>query len=322
MSKSRQQQAALASAAGRRWCARIALAVTIVCGLAIAIAAPASAQVVVVVNGEPITALDVAQRIKLTEVATHKIPSRQEALDDLIDEKLKLQIAKRYVVDITEKDVNATLAGMAQRAGFATEQFTKVLAQSGISVAAFKDHIKADMGWNAIVRGKFMSSLQVGEKDVREALQSRKKDDKTSIAYLYTLRQVLFIAPRGVPDNILEARRREAEGLRARFLNCEEGSAIARALKDVAVRNPINRLSSEVPAKQREVVDTTPVGRLTPPEVTQLGVEMFAVCAKQEVHGDSPDAREVRDQITNQRYQAQSKRYLQQLRRNAMIEVR
>jgi len=94
-----------------------------------------------VVNGEPITTLDIAQRIKLTEVATHKVPSRQEALDDLIDEKLKLQIAKHYAVDIGEKDLNSTLAGMAQRAGYTTEQFSKMLAQSGISVAAFKEDV-------------------------------------------------------------------------------------------------------------------------------------------------------------------------------------
>jgi peptidyl-prolyl cis-trans isomerase SurA len=322
MSTSRQHQVARERAAGLSSALRMALTLLLLCGLAAAGIAPAAAQVAVVVNGEPITTLDIAQRIKLTEVASHKIPTRQEALDELIDEKLKLQIAKHYVIDITDKDVNATLAGMAQRAGFSTEQFTKVLAQSGISIAAFKEHLKADMGWGAIIRGKFMGSLQVGEKDVREALQSRKKDDKASVAHLYTLRQVLFIAPRGVADSVLEARRREAEALRARFQSCEEGVTTAQALKDVAVRSPINRLSSEVPTKQREVIDATPLGHLTPPEVTQLGVELFAVCAKQEVHGDSPDAHEVRDEITNQRYLAQSKRYLQELRRNAMIEVR
>src|SRR5262245_1417508 len=35
-------------------------------------------QVVVIVNGEPITALDIEQRSKLTQLSTHKTPSRQE----------------------------------------------------------------------------------------------------------------------------------------------------------------------------------------------------------------------------------------------------
>jgi len=46
------------------------------------------------------------------------------------------------------------------------------------------------------------------------------------------------------------------------------------------------------------------------------------VCAKQETHGDGAETREVRDQIVAERYEAQSKRYLRELRSAAMIEVR
>ena len=59
-------------------------------------AAPAQrkAQVVALVNGEPITALDIAQRTRLIQLSTQKIPSRQEVLDELIDDKLKVHLAQ------------------------------------------------------------------------------------------------------------------------------------------------------------------------------------------------------------------------------------
>lgn len=38
-------------------------------------------QVVVIVNGDPITALDIEQRSKLTQLSTHKAPPRQEVLE-------------------------------------------------------------------------------------------------------------------------------------------------------------------------------------------------------------------------------------------------
>ena len=284
--------------------------------------AEGQAQVIALVNGEPITALDVAQRQKLTEISTHKPQPRQEALDELIDQKLKLQIARHYVIDITDKDVESAYDGMSRHAGLTSAQFSQALSQAGISVEALKVKIRADIGWGAIVRGKFQSSLQVGEKDVHEAMQGRKKDDKPDVAYLYTLRQILLIAPRGVPDTFLEARRHEAEGLRTQFQSCDQGIPVARALKDVAVRGAITRTSTDIPVQQRQILDTTAVGHLTPPEVTQLGVEMFAVCAKQETHGDGAETREVRDQIAAERYEAQSKRYMQELRRAAMIEIR
>ena len=50
------------------------------------------------------------------------------------------------------------------------------------------------------------------------------------------------------------------------------------ALPDVAVRETITRQSADLGQQQRDVLNNTPVGRLTPPEVTPQGVEVFAVC--------------------------------------------
>ena len=75
--------------------------------------------------------------------------------------------------------------------------------------------------------------------------------------------------------------------------------------------------------QQREVLNSTPVGRLTPPDVTQQGIELFAVCAKKaSMGGETPIKREARDKIGQERFQAQGKRYLQELRKTAMIEYR
>ena len=53
------------------------------------------------------------------------------------------------------------------------------------------------------------------------------------------MRPVVFIVPRGSPDAAYEARKRDAEALRSRFANCNEGITFARALPDVAVRDQV-----------------------------------------------------------------------------------
>jgi len=297
----------------------------LVLGLAIGAgtASPALAQVAALVNGDPITVLDVTQRIRLTEISTHKQQSREDALDELIKEKLKLQIAKRYIINITDKDVDNAFNSMAQHAGLTGQQFSDALSKAGISVPALKARVRADIGWNAIIRGKFQGSLEVGEKEVLAAVQARKKDDKPEPAFQFRLRQILFIVPRGSPENAFEARKKEAEALRARFEKCEDGIRLALTLRDVTVRDAITRTSLDVPVKQRQILDGTPIGRLTPPEATRLGVETFAVCSREETRGGgSAEEREVRAEIVNQRYEVQSKRYLEELRRSSMIEIR
>ena len=87
---------------------RSAIAATLLALLAAAIwHAPARAQqVAALVNGDPITALDIAQRMRLMELATRKQPSRKDALDELIDQQLKLQVARQYRMEITDKDLS------------------------------------------------------------------------------------------------------------------------------------------------------------------------------------------------------------------------
>ena len=132
----------------------------------------------------------------------------------------------------------------------------------------------------------------------------------------------LFIVPKGSPQSVIEGRLREAEALRSRFANCEDGVAFARALRDVAVRDPVRRSSADLPDNLREVLNSTPVGKLTKPEVSAQGVAVFALCEKVENTTDTPQKRAARTALFNSRFEAQSKRYLSELRRQAMIEMK
>src|SRR5258707_9173060 len=59
-------------------------------------------QVVVMVNGKPITAGGVAQRSRPIGLSSHKAPPRDEVGNALIHEKLKRQIAKPDKPEITQ----------------------------------------------------------------------------------------------------------------------------------------------------------------------------------------------------------------------------
>jgi peptidyl-prolyl cis-trans isomerase SurA len=294
--------------------------------LALAAAVPASTAraqqqvVVVVVNGEPITALDIEQRTKLTQLSTHKAPARQDVIEELITEKLKVREAKRLGLDISNAEVDGAFASMASRMRFTPEQLTQQLAKSGVNVGTLKHRIKADLAWPQLVRGRYQASLQIGEKDLVPALESKPDD---SVGYDYTLRPILFLVPAGSPETLLDGRKREAEALRSRFQGCEEGIAFARALKDVAVRDQVIRSSADIPAELRKVLEGIEVGRLTPPEATKFGVEMFAICAKKESAADNtPGRRKARESMIAQRFEERSKHYLKELRRGAMLEYK
>ena len=284
---------------------------------------PHAQQVVVLVNGDPITAFDIEQRTKLIQLTTQKTPSRQEVIEELIEEKLKLQLLKRYSIEGMDNDVENAFANMARRARMTPQQLTEQLARSGVTPGTLKSRIKAEITWNQVIRGKFQSSFQFSEKDIMAKLEASNPDAAASVGYDYTLRPILFVVPRGSPDSLRETRRKEAEALRARFQNCDEGIRLARGLRDVAVRAPTTRSSADLPPALREILEKTEIGKLTSPEVTPQGIEVYALCRKEQSSAENtPDKRKVREELMNAQFQANSKRFMKELRSQAMIEYR
>jgi peptidyl-prolyl cis-trans isomerase SurA len=303
---------------------RAAVRCLVIAGIAAAVLChPARAQqVVVIVNGAPITTYDIEQRAKFNTLSSHKTPPRQEIIEELIDEKLKVQIGQRYKLEISDTDVENAYANMGRRMHLTPEQLTQALAHAGVDSQTLKARIRADISCQQIVRGKFQSSLQVRDKDVFAKLAASNKDDKKEVGFEYLLRPILFIVPSGASEQVLDARKREAEGLRARFENCNDGLNFARALRDVAVRDQIVKSSADLAPALRKILDELAVGKLTSPELTPQGIQMFALCAKKESKTDAAATKEVRDEMFAEQFQQKSKRYLEVLRKQAMIEVK
>jgi peptidyl-prolyl cis-trans isomerase SurA len=289
--------------------------------IVLAAAGSALAQsVVVFVNGDPITAIDVEQRSKFLMLTTQKQPSRQQVLDELIDEKLKVREGKRWGIEASDAEVDKNYSGTARRMQKSSEQLTQDLAQKGINVSTYKASIRANMVWDQLVRGRYQARMQLSDREVLSHLEAKKPEERDAVGYDYVLRPILFLVPPGAPASTFDGRRREAETLRKSFKGCTESIPAVRAMRDVAVRDQVIRSSADLPGGLRKVLDSVPLGELTAPEVTKHGIEMFAVCSKNETKTDTPGRRAARETLLSERFEQESKKYLRQLRRSALIE--
>jgi peptidyl-prolyl cis-trans isomerase SurA len=292
--------------------------------LLLGFAAPSHAQTVaVMVNGEPITNYDIEQRSKLNFLTTHKPADRQQVINELIDEKVKIKEAKKFGVDPTASDIDQSYSAMSARMRITPEQLTKSLESQGIRPETLKERIKADMVWTSLVRGRFKESLQVGEKDVAAAVKVSGGDAKPEAeAFEYKMQPIVLIVPHGSGPAAIEARQKEAEALRSRVQTCADANAFFKSMQNAAIREIVTKTSADIPAVLRDLLDKTPIGHLTPPEVTKQGIEMVALCARNPTTIDTPKKREIREKMYAEKYEAKSKAYLQEVRKAAMIEYR
>lgn len=319
-----RQDAPSAGTAGRHARLRRVLCALLFAAFAAAVlpAAPATAsQILALVNGEPITALDVEYRTRVIEAFERRRPARKEALDELIEQKVKLHQARRLGIGISDAEVERAMTVIARNSGRTAAELQAALQQAGISPTSFKTKLRIDIGWREALQKMAPGSFQVRDADVVAALVAR-GETPSAKAMQYTMRQVVFVVPRGSSDAFRSSRVREAEALRAKFSNCERDVALAREYTEVVVMDPVVRISSDLAPRLQQLLEKTPDGSMTPPEPTPNGIEVVAVCGRKETVADLGSRREIREELLSRRVDVQEKAIIDDLRRKAIIEYR
>ena len=285
--------------------------------------APARAQnIVVMVNGDPITDFDIEQRSKLDQLTTQKTPGRQDVINELIDDRVKIKEGKKYGVDPGVSDINQSYEGMAQRMRITPEQLTKSLEVKGVRPETLKGRMKAEMVWTSLVRGRYKEKLMVGEKDVADKVKAEGNEKLQIDGTEYKMQPIVLIVPRGSPAAFQETRQKEAETYRARVTSCDEANSLFRSTPNATIRESVTKTTADLPEALRKVLDDTPIGHLTAPEVTKQGIEMVVLCARKPTTIDTPKKREIREKMYSEKYEKTQKAYLEEIRKAAMIEYR
>lgn len=278
---------------------------------------PARAQSIeLTVNGDPVTSADVEQQIVFRR-ATHASASRGEAVEDLIADRLKLHEANRFGVDASEADLQQTLSRIAAQAKLNVQGLAAALQKNKASTEIVRDHLHAIAAWNNYVRAR-NKGLNVSEADIAAAIA--KDPNRAQDATQLTLQEIVFVTPVKATVGEVEQRMREAQALRGRFNDCGSGIALARALPNVAVKDAIRRDAKSLSENARKELDQTASGHLSPPERTVSGVQMIAVCGKDQSTAGFTIRDNVQADLVRDRLAKIGDRMYRDLRATAVIE--
>lgn len=300
---------------------RIVLAI-LACVLLAPLPARAQTTIVAVVNGEPITNYDVAQRERLLRLTGERGNLREAALEELIDESIQLKAATTSRVHVTDKEVENAFAEIAKRVKMSPSQLSGVLGQQGVNPETLKDRLRAQIAFGRLVRARFQYSGVVSEQDLVAALLKDEAREKTIDAALYDLQRVVIALPEEPSADRMARARARAEELRRKFTSCSQGIEMAKGTRNVVVQPFGRRLQSDLAPNVLEALDGVPVGRLSTPVETPRGLVLFAVCDKQTVRSTNAAMKELEPEMVTTRGDAYQKQYARQLRRDAVIERR
>ena len=145
-------------------------------------AAPAfqmSDGILATVNDSVITGFDLRQRMLLLIAMTQVQPTpenipaiQQQALNALVDERLQVQELANYEdLVVSDQEVEAEIASMAQEVGASPQAYIDFLAQGGIRPGTLREQVRTQIGWSQLVGGRFQSRARVSRAAVSAAMR-------------------------------------------------------------------------------------------------------------------------------------------------------
>jgi peptidyl-prolyl cis-trans isomerase SurA len=153
----------------------VILAALVAAGLGLS-AAPARAQVnrvAAVVNGDVITAQEVASRrrlLALTAGLAGEAPGRanDQIVRLLVDERLRTQEVARRRIAVTDADIAGAVGEIESRNGLPPGGLRENLRRAGIDPRVLYDQIRAQIGWNRLLRGQLGNQAQISQAEIDE----------------------------------------------------------------------------------------------------------------------------------------------------------
>jgi peptidyl-prolyl cis-trans isomerase SurA len=306
------------SSAARRGIIRLALlAILVAAGAPIAFDHAEAQAIALAVNGDPITNIDIEQRMKLLR-AIHRPATRDAAIESMIGDRLAYREVSHYGVTIKDSEIGEQVTTDAAKMKITPQALLAEIERAGVQKDHYIGFFKSELGFTVLVKA-MNKGVEASEVQVRAELA--KAGGKSSITQ-YTIRQVVFTLNPGDSPAAIGERAKQAEALRARFANCTSGLAYAKTLQGVAVREPLTRSSTSLSVQLKEILDKTPLGHLTPPSRSSSGLEMVAVCERGAAKDDTELRKTIADRILQAHFDADAATRLKDLRSRAIIEKR
>jgi len=259
--------------------------------------------------------------IRRRAISASRASVEKGALDDLIDERLKLQAAKKLGIVPPEDRVTAILTSIAKRNKMSLKQFGVMMKRQGTDIDIMRQKFRADLAWRAAVKRKFGRQISVGARDLERMMTvtgSVGPADTTELE----LQKLTLRLPGKLDQRVIAVRFQEAEQLRRQFTSCKTVSRLAGSVKNARLEKLGSRRPSSLPEPTRTLLMSARDGEMLPPQLGSKGVVLYAVCGRRTVAADERKREAAKQELRQREFELIAKRYLKDLRQDAHIERR
>lgn len=278
----------------------------------------------ITVNDGVVTFYDIEQRVKLLTALGASGDLRKLAIQQLTEDRVKVQAAKALEIELPEGAIQSGLEEFATQRGLTVEDVQKVLVGRGIDQQTMDDFVESGLLWREVVVARFRARSQPSEADLDAAMALA----ATKPTEMLTMAEIAIpFAERGEAETLALA-----DDLYRQLQRGASFAALAREYSRSATAPEGGTLApvptSRVPPAFRTQVLLLRPGQATRPIPISGGVALLKLVSisSQPPAGkaeDTPEAREaLRQQLFTDRITSFGNGYLQELLSDALITDR
>ena len=288
-------------------------------------------RVVAVVNDEAIFLSDLRRRAtpfypRLMSAPAH---ARQDALralygqllDQLIDEELIEQIARRQEIRVRSADVRGAIANVRRQAGLSEDEFWEAVQAQGYTPAQYRSDVRRQLLRMRVINQRVRARVNITEEDVREVYDERVRAANRNLRFRTS--QIFFPIEAGATATEVAATRQSAERVRAEI----HGENSFLESMDELGGMELGWLSQgDLPEELESALLGLAPGEVSQPVRGNNGYHLFLLHERESAADRVPAYEELRDRIyqemMGEAMQRQESLFLRELRREAVVSNR
>ena len=246
---------------------------------------------------------------------------KKDAREELIDDRLKLQAAKKLGIEVTDKDVKTLLTDIASRNKMTYEQFAQHLKSSGVDINTMGEKFRAQKAWRDLIARRYAAQVSVTQRDVDRVLSAAAIEAGEDTVELQVQRITLTLAGK-IDQPTMTKRYAEAEGLRRRFNGCKSMAELAKGASDTRFEDMKYVKPGSIAEPMRSMLLSAKDDDVLPPVTTSAGVELYAVCGRRPLGGNEERRSRAMADLQAKELDVLARRHLRNLRQEANIEYK
>ena len=243
---------------------------------------------------------------------------RKKALNELIEESLKIQAAKKINIVISDSTVDEVLKKIAARNKKTPREFAAGLKRLGVSISTMRARMKANFAWRQAIRRRFGALVAINDAQIDDTVAAAGAASSSQNIELL-LQRIVLPLPAGNDQAAVARRYAEAELIARRFKSCKKMSRLVKGIKGARFSRLGMRNPNSFPEPTRTTLLSASDNQIIPPILASGGIELYAVCGRRVGRGDDKARARARGDLRQKEFQALANRHMRDLKTDAII---